>query len=165
MGTNAIYMGDRWESSLLGNSRYMWYPLSWSSGDPQIVYADLWTVDLAAGTYFTATNTTKALMCDVGTYSVLNGTVYTASSGILSGSSELLGSGYPYNTIKVSDIWVSNVCSCYGNLAHSCPPGAGGPVSLSITGISADQWLALYYANGDSTWRYAPRLRVPCDDI
>ncbi|KAI0736206.1 glycosyl hydrolase [Fomitopsis betulina] len=110
LGTNAIYMGDRWESSLLGNSRYMWYPLSWSSGDPQIVYADLWTVDLAAGTY-----------------SVLNGTVYAASSGTLSGSSELLGSGYPYNTIKVSDIWV--------------------------LAAPADQWLALYYANGDSTWR------------
>lgn len=42
-------MGDRWDSSLLGNSRYTWYPLSWASGDPEIVYADLWTVDLDAG--------------------------------------------------------------------------------------------------------------------
>ncbi|KAH9909454.1 glycosyl hydrolase [Fomitopsis serialis] len=48
LGTNAIYMGDRWEPDVLGNSRYVWYPLSWSSGNPQIVYADVWTVDLDA---------------------------------------------------------------------------------------------------------------------
>ncbi|EPT03669.1 hypothetical protein FOMPIDRAFT_49235 [Fomitopsis schrenkii] len=119
LGPNAVYMGDRWQSSLLGNSRYMWYPLSWASGDPQIVYADLWTVDLAAGTY-----------------SVLNGTVYAASSGTLSGNSTLLGSGYTYDGQEG-----------VGYL------GAGGSVSLAITGIGADQWLALYYANGDSTWR------------
>ncbi|KZT72472.1 carbohydrate-binding module family 35 protein [Daedalea quercina L-15889] len=119
LGTNAIYMGDRWDSSLLGNSRYMWYPLSWASGDPEIVYADLWTLDL-----------------DAGTYTVLNGTVYDASAGTLSGSAVLLGSSYTYNGHEG-----------VGYL------GSGGSVSLNVTGIGADQWLALYYANGDSTWR------------
>jgi hypothetical protein len=32
LGTNAIYMGDRWRPDLLGSSRYMWYPLSWATG-------------------------------------------------------------------------------------------------------------------------------------
>ena len=76
----------------------MWYPLSWSSGDPQIVYADLWTVDLATGAYFVVVLSLLVIvMRNVGTYSVLNGTVYAASSGTLSGSSTLLGSGYTYN--------------------------------------------------------------------
>ena len=31
--------------------------------------------------------------------------------------------------------------------------GNGGTVSLNVQGAGADQWVALYYANGDSTWR------------
>lgn len=49
LGTNAIYMGDRWRVDVLGSSQYIWYPLSWSSGVPQIVHADVWSVNLAAG--------------------------------------------------------------------------------------------------------------------
>lgn len=49
LGSNAIYMGDRWRPSLLGSSRYIWYPLDWSSGSPQIVHADVWKVNLGAG--------------------------------------------------------------------------------------------------------------------
>ncbi|KAH9938280.1 galactan 1,3-beta-galactosidase [Fomitopsis serialis] len=120
LGTNAIYMGDRWEPDVLGNSRYVWYPLSWSSGNPQIVYADVWTVDL-----------------DAGTYAVQNGTTYSASTGTLSGNAELLGSNYTYNGHEG-----------VGYL------GNGGSVTLNVTGTGADQWLSLYYANADQTWRY-----------
>ena len=42
-------MGDRWRPDLLGSSRYIWYPLDFSSGAPTIVHADVWTVNLAAG--------------------------------------------------------------------------------------------------------------------
>ena len=49
LGSNAIYMGDRWRSNLLGSSRYIWYPLDFSSGSPQIVHADVWTVNPSAG--------------------------------------------------------------------------------------------------------------------
>ncbi len=42
-------MGDRWRPSLLGSSRYIWLPLSWASGTPQLVQADVWTLDLNAG--------------------------------------------------------------------------------------------------------------------
>ena len=60
-------MGDRWRSDILvrrsyrfhadigvtemvqGTSTYIWYPLDFSSGSPQIVHADVWNVNLAAG--------------------------------------------------------------------------------------------------------------------
>ena len=53
LGSNAIYMGDRWRSNILGSSQYIWYPLDFSSGMPQIVPADVWSVNLAAGESFT----------------------------------------------------------------------------------------------------------------
>ncbi|KAF9002229.1 galactan 1,3-beta-galactosidase [Hymenopellis radicata] len=73
LGSDAIYIGDRWRPSLLGSSRYMWFPLSWSSGAPQIVNADVWKLNITAGTY-----------------SVMTGTTYEAESGILSGNATRL---------------------------------------------------------------------------
>lgn len=66
-------MGDRWRPDLLGSSRYIWYPLDWSSGSPQIVHADVWSVDV-----------------DAGTYSVTPGTTYEAELGTLSGDATIL---------------------------------------------------------------------------
>lgn len=66
-------MGDRWRPDLLGSSRYIWYPLDWSSGSPQIVHADIWSVDITAGTY-----------------SVATGVSYEAESGTLGGSAVIL---------------------------------------------------------------------------
>jgi len=72
LGSNAIYMGDQWRPDLLGSSRYIWYPLDFSSGSPQIVHADVWSVNLAAGTY-----------------SVASGTSYEAESGTIGGSATI----------------------------------------------------------------------------
>ena len=44
-------MGDRWRPSLLGSSRYIWYPLDFSSGNPSLVHADVWSVNVQAGTF------------------------------------------------------------------------------------------------------------------
>jgi hypothetical protein len=66
-------MGDRWHSTALAGSSYMWFPMTWSSGSPQIVRADVWSLDLAAGTY-----------------SVASGTTYEAESGTIGGSASLL---------------------------------------------------------------------------
>lgn len=49
LGSNAIYMGDRWRSNKLGSSTYIWLPLDWSSGSPKLVQADVWSVNLGAG--------------------------------------------------------------------------------------------------------------------
>ncbi|KAA1467570.1 Arabinanase/levansucrase/invertase [Dentipellis sp. KUC8613] len=118
LGSNAIYMGDRWRPDLLGSSRYIWYPLDWSSGSPQIVHADVWTVNLGAGTYTAA-----------------SGTTYEAESGTRSGSSTL---------ITDSSFSGGKGVGYLGN---------GGSVSLTVQGSGKAQWVAIYFANGDSTWR------------
>ncbi|TFK57697.1 galactan 1,3-beta-galactosidase [Heliocybe sulcata] len=119
LGSDAIYMGDRWRPALLGSSRYIWLPLSWSSGSPQLVWADVWSVDLAAGTY-----------------SVASGTTYEAESGTRGGSSTV----------------ISNSAFSGGEAVGYL--GDGGTVTINnVQGNGNGQWVSLYYANGDSTWR------------
>lgn len=119
LGSNAIYMGDRWRPSLLGSSRYIWLPLSWSSGSPQLVWVDVWSVNLAAGTY-----------------SAASGTTYEAESGTLGGNATIL-SDSSYSGGKA-----------VGYL------GNGGTVTFdNVQGNGQGQWVSLYYANGDSSYR------------
>ncbi|KAI0093999.1 glycosyl hydrolase [Irpex rosettiformis] len=119
LGNNAIYMGDRWRPSLLGSSRYIWYPIDFSSGSPQLVHADVWSVNPSAGTY-----------------TVAQGTTYEAEKGTLGGSSRLLSnSGFSGG-------------SAVGYL------GNGGTVTINnVQGTGGAHWVALYFANGDSTYR------------
>ena len=49
LGDDVLYAGDRWRPSLLGSSRYIWLPLTFDSGKPQLVWADVWSVDINAG--------------------------------------------------------------------------------------------------------------------
>ncbi|KAF7985409.1 hypothetical protein HWV62_5113 [Athelia sp. TMB] len=119
LGTNAIYMGDRWREDVLGSSQYIWYPISWASGVPKIVYADVWSVNLAAGTYTVAT-----------------GTSYEAEKGTRSGGA----------TITSNSVFSGGEAVGY--------LGNGGSVTISnVQGNGAGQWVSLYYANGDSSFR------------
>ncbi|THG99627.1 hypothetical protein EW026_g2739 [Hermanssonia centrifuga] len=119
LGSNAIYMGDRWRPDLLGSSRYIWYPLDFSSGSPQLVPADVWSVNIQAGTYSAAT-----------------GTSYEAENGQLGGSATI-----------ASDPSFSG-----GRVVGYL--GDGGTVTISnVQSNGGAHWVALYYANGDSTWR------------
>jgi len=113
-----IYMGDRWRPDLLGSSTYIWYPLSWNTGVPQIIPVDVWSINL-----------------EEGTYSAASGTAYEAESGAISGSATIL-----------SDPSFSGG-KAVGYL------GNGGYVTITVQGMGAAQWVSLYYANGDSTWR------------
>ncbi|KAL1749134.1 glycoside hydrolase family 43 and carbohydrate-binding module family 35 protein [Schizophyllum fasciatum] len=58
IGDAVLYAGDRWRSKLLGSSRYIWLPLTFDSGKPQLVWADVWSVDINAGMYSIAQGTT-----------------------------------------------------------------------------------------------------------
>lgn len=66
-------MGDRWRSGQLGGSRYVWYPLVWTTGPPKIVAADVWSVNVTTGAY-----------------TIEPGTAYEAEGGTLSGAARLL---------------------------------------------------------------------------
>ncbi|PPR00261.1 hypothetical protein CVT24_005009 [Panaeolus cyanescens] len=115
----AIYMGDRWRPSLLGSSRYMWFPMTWDSGSPKIIPADVWSINLSAGTF-----------------SAASGTSYEAEQGTISGSATTLSDG-----------------SFSGGKAIGYL-GKGGSVTINnVQGIGQAQWVSLYYANGDSSWR------------
>ncbi|KAL0950694.1 hypothetical protein HGRIS_007471 [Hohenbuehelia grisea] len=119
LGQNGIYMGDRWRPSLLGSSRYIWLPISWSSGTPKLVQADVWSLDINAGTY-----------------SVATGTTYEAENGSIGGSAKVASDG-----------------SFSGGKAVGYL-GKGGTVTINnVQGAGKAQWVALYYANGDSSWR------------
>jgi len=44
-----IYMGDRWNSSNVASSKYVWLPLSVRSGYPTVRYLDLWDLSVFDG--------------------------------------------------------------------------------------------------------------------
>jgi len=119
LGSNALYMGDRWRPSLLGSSRYIWLPLSWSSGRPQLVAAGVFNLDVNAGPY-----------------SLASGTTYEAENGTRGGSST-----------AITD-------SAFSGGKGVGYLGNGGTVTLyNVQGAGRAQWVSLYYANGDSSWR------------
>ncbi|KAF9876805.1 glycosyl hydrolase family 43 protein [Colletotrichum karsti] len=47
----AIYMGDRWHSTNLAASTYIWLPLNFDGTTVTLDWHDSWTVDVAAGTW------------------------------------------------------------------------------------------------------------------
>ncbi|KZV96920.1 Arabinanase/levansucrase/invertase [Exidia glandulosa HHB12029] len=122
ISTNAaIYMGDRWRSNVLGDSRYIWLPLDFSSGTPKLVWADIWTVNLSAGTY-----------------SAASGTTYEAEKGTRGGNSTLITN------------------SAFSGGQGIGFLGNGGTITISNvqgTGASGGQWVSVYFANGDSSYR------------
>ncbi|KAL4797874.1 glycosyl hydrolase [Aspergillus venezuelensis] len=52
LGTDqAVYLGDRWVSSNLAASTYIWLPLAIDGTDVSLSWYDAWTVDVEAGTW------------------------------------------------------------------------------------------------------------------
>ncbi|TDZ13346.1 hypothetical protein C8035_v004418 [Colletotrichum spinosum] len=47
----AVYMGDRWHSTNLAASTYIWLPLAFDGTTVTLDWHDSWTVDVAAGTW------------------------------------------------------------------------------------------------------------------
>jgi hypothetical protein len=132
-------MGDRWRSDVLGSSRYIWYPLSWSSGSPQLVAADVWSVNPSAGTYTVASGTT---------YEAENGTK-GGSATLITSSSFSGGKGIGYLGQFLPFIFVETASP-----DATLESGHGGTLTLNnVQGIGQAQWLSIYFANGDSTYR------------
>lgn len=159
-------MGDRWRPSLLGSSTYIWYPLSWNTGVPQIVHADVWSLNINAGTYTAAAG--ASYEAESGT---LSGTAVLASGSGFSGGKCVgyLGHGGSVTINNVQGIggnqWVSlyyangkfttkvkqlktsiakNLC----NAVQRIPPGATLPLGLLITSLSDTETHLPCSANG-----------------
>ncbi|KIJ32111.1 carbohydrate-binding module family 35 protein [Sphaerobolus stellatus SS14] len=118
---NAIYMGDRWRSAVLGDSRYVWLPLDFSSGSPKILQAEDWSID-----------------SNSNSWTIASGTTYGAENGTRAGNSTLITNS------------AFSGCHGIGYIGHS------GTLTLSNVlgnGASAGQWVAIYAANGDSSYR------------
>ncbi|KAI5830107.1 glycoside hydrolase family 43 and carbohydrate-binding module family 35 protein [Schizophyllum commune Tattone D] len=119
LGDDVLYAGDRWRPSLLGSSRYIWLPLTFDSGKPQLVWADVWSVDINAGTY-----------------TIAQGTTYEAESATRAG-----------NTTVISN-------SAFSEGKGIGYIGKGGTVTFeNVEGTGKPQWVSIYYANGDSSYR------------
>ena len=91
----------------------------------------------------------------LGTYSVATGTSYEAEGGTLSGTSRILtNSGFSGGkAVGYLGSFISRNKQSTVELTPSLL-GHGGSVTINnVQGIGANQWVALYYANGDSTWR------------
>ena len=166
LGSNAIYMGDRWRPDLLGSSRYVWYPLDFSSGSPTLVHADVWSVNLQSGRGFVKSRSPLCFRWRVdrlglihslilaGTYTVASGTSYEAESGTLGGSSTLLSDSSFSGGRAVGYLGMCTNVLRRHSLINPRTPGHGGTVTLqNVQGDGREHWVALYYANGDSTWR------------
>ena len=129
----AIYMGDRWRPSLLGSSRYIWYPMTWNTGVPRIEPADVWSVNLSTGTFTSAT-----------------GATYEAESGVISGSAQILSDASFSGGRSVG--WLGKPLSPPPSAPNSYltyMQGNGGSLTINnVEGIGTQQWVSLYYANG-----------------
>ncbi|PSR94128.1 hypothetical protein PHLCEN_2v4556 [Hermanssonia centrifuga] len=135
-------MGDRWRPDLLGSSRYIWYPLDFSSGSPQLVPADVWSVNIQAGTrfYFTTAHPSKMIKqfdvdatrrLFIGTYSAATGTSYEAENGQLGGSATI-ASDPSFSGGRVVGYLGRSFVNGGSNVLVDQPNTGGGHVILSV---------------------------------
>ena len=66
-GTTYIYMGDRWDPTAFGNSRYVWLPLNISGPDISLSYYDAWTINMSTGLWDRIPATTYVAKSPVNT--------------------------------------------------------------------------------------------------
>jgi hypothetical protein len=124
-GTTYIYMGDRWDSTALGNSRYLWLPLKFSGSDISLLYYDAWTINTSTGSWSRIPATTYKAQSSVN---ILGGSARVMDCSDCSGGKDVGYLGKNNGTLQFNG------------------------VSTACTG---DYLLVIYYANGDSGARMA----------
>ncbi|KAI1081079.1 galactan 1,3-beta-galactosidase [Whalleya microplaca] len=124
-GDNAIYLGDRWVSSNLMRSTYVWLPLNISGTTASMANYVNWTPDVAAGTWAPGPTETQA---EAENATLANGATARTCSGC-SGSS------------AVGDIGGASGGTVTFSGVHS--------------DVDAKSTVRIHYQNGDSTQRFA----------
>ncbi|KII94405.1 carbohydrate-binding module family 35 protein [Plicaturopsis crispa FD-325 SS-3] len=134
LGSEAVYLGDRWRSGLLGSSTYIWLPLSWASGEPQLVQADVWDLDIAAGTY-----------------KVYSGTSYNATDGTVSGNAKINTASHFVNGIGAG-----------GSVTIEDVTGTGANQWIGVYYSNSGSWTSTTISvNGGSTSAVTPVDQSP----
>ncbi|OJJ65124.1 hypothetical protein ASPSYDRAFT_139499 [Aspergillus sydowii CBS 593.65] len=133
LGTDkAIYMGDRWVSSNLAASTYIWLPLELDGATANLAWYDSWSVDLSSGTWSEPANVLE----------------YEGEDGELSGGAR---------TIDCSQCSGGSAAGYIGGDADSENEGVvvlEADVDMQ-SGGSERVTLDIRYLNGDSNPRYA----------
>lgn len=124
-GTTYIYMGDRWDSNALGNSRYIWLPLQFSGTSISLSYYDAWTINTSTGSWSTVSTTSYEAESSSNT---LSGGAKVMSCSNCSGSQDVGYIGDNSGTLQFNSVSASS---------------------------SGSYLLTIYYADGDSTSRIA----------
>jgi hypothetical protein len=124
--TTYIYMGDRWDSTALGNSRYIWLPLSFSGTSISLSsYHDAWRINTSTGAWSAVATTTYEAEASANT---LGGNAVVMSCSNCSGGKDVGYLGNNSGTLQFNSVSASS---------------------------SGNYLLTIYYANGDSAARTA----------
>jgi len=123
-----MYMGDRWHSTNLMTSTYVWLPLTISGTTATLTNEVNWILDIASGTWTTAPSETTP-EAEASANTLTNGAITTACSGCSGSESVGYIGGSPGGTLTFN--------------------GVNSSVTSSAT------TLRIHYTNGDSTQRYA----------
>jgi len=126
-----MYMGDRWISTDLGASTYVWLPLNISGTTATLTNEVNWILNIAAGTWTVgpAENWPEG---EAATSVLTDGAIILACSGCSGGESVGFIGGPPGGTLTMNGI-ISSV-------------------------TTAGTTLRIHYTNGDSTQRYSTVL-------
>ncbi|KAE8441095.1 hypothetical protein EG329_005890 [Mollisiaceae sp. DMI_Dod_QoI] len=127
-GKWVLYMGDRWESSNLMTSTYVWLPLTISGTKATLTNEVNWILDIAAGAWSTGPGETSFEGED-------------SSNKVTGGAKQLSCS----------------VCSNTADLGYVGGPSPGGTLTfpnISST-VATTTTIRIKYINGDKTQRYA----------
>ncbi|CAD6446086.1 df446dcb-37ea-4449-9041-195606bb0711 [Sclerotinia trifoliorum] len=123
-----MYMGDRWESSNLMTSTYVWLPLTISGTKASMSNEVNWIIDPAAGTWTTGPSEAW-LEADAATNTLANGAKNITCSG----------------------------CSDGVRVGYIGGPSPGGTLTMDgvSSSVATTTTIRIHHLNGDSTQRYA----------
>ncbi|KAL4809809.1 glycosyl hydrolase [Aspergillus unguis] len=126
LGTDqAVYMGDRWVSSNLAASTYIWLPLEIDGTDVTLSWYDSWSVDVEAGTWTGPGDVTE----------------YEGEDAELSGGARV---------ISCTDCSGGEAAGYIGGT-----DGENGTAVLSVDASAGRYTLVVEYRNGDTAQRFA----------
>ena len=122
-----MYMGDRWESSNLMTSTYVWLPLTISGTTATLHNEVNWVLSVSAGTWTTGPSETEP-EAESSSNTLANGAVITSCSGCSGSESVGYIGGSPGGTLTFNGVSSS---------------------------VAATTTIRIHHTNGDSTQRYA----------